>query len=177
MTLRYTQEGQGHVPGEVEVLPFEPMGELGVTELIGVNEQVDQYEYSASVGVALGDTMSGEILSIALYATEDGTGQIITEDGVLLLMDADPSVSAGDAHLTAGEWPTILGKVVIAADDWFEENASTTGAVVYKTCTPIPFHELSTIYAVYYHEGATSWNDGAGDDEQLEFNGWYRRDS
>ena len=170
-------EGDMTITGDVSVQPFEPIAELGLAELIGVDEQVDQYEYSGSIGAALVDVMSGEILSVALYSTEDGTGQIITEDGVLLVMDADPSVSAGDANLAAAEWPTILGKIVVDADDWFEENASSAGAMVYKTCTPIPFHELSTLYFVYYHEGATSWNDGAGDDEQLEMNAWYRRDS
>ena len=156
-----------------KVQPFSAVLEGGVTELIGINEQVDQNDYSGSVGVALGGTYSGEILQIALYSTEDGTGAVQTPDGVLLMLDADPAVSSGDTALAASEWPTVFRKIAVGADDWTTDTAG--GVATYDS--PIPFHAMSTIYFVFLLTSATSFNDAAGDDEQLEFNFWYRRDS
>ena len=119
--------------------PFAALIEGGLTELVGINEQVDQNDYSGSVGVALGGTYSGEILSWCFYATEDGTGYV----------DVD-----------AGDWVTDVN-----------------GGAAYIADQPLAFHALATLYFVWFHEDATSLNDGAGDDEQLQFNFWYRRDS
>ena len=192
MTIGLTQEGirtgqdtmDSSIPvviasdqGDLSVKPFQPVIELNVTELIGIDEQVAQWEYSGSVAVNLGTATSGVLLGVALYATETGTGQIISEDGILLVLDANPSVSPGDTHLVSGEWATIIGVVSISEDDWFEENAATTGAVIFYPCKPIAFHAISNLYFVYYHQGATSWNDVAGDDEILQLNGWIRVDS
>lgn len=159
-----------------KVSPLAAMAEFGVTELIGTNESVAQNRYCASAAVALGGTYSGEILSIGLFASEDGTGAIITEAGRLLFFDADPTVSTNDANLAAADWPTLIAAVDIAAGDWLEEAAGGLGSMVSKAVA-VPFHALSTIYVAYYHQGATTWNDAAGDDEQLELNCWYRRDS
>lgn len=157
-----------------KVQPFAAMLEGGVTELVGINEQVDQNDYSGSVGVALGGTYSGEILAFALYATEDGSGAIQDSAGYLIILDADPAVASGDTALAAAEYPTILGVVKVETTDWITDAA---GGVAYITDTPVPFHALSTLYFVWKHADATALNDGAGDDEQLEFNFWWRRDS
>jgi len=148
--------------------------ELGLTELIGINEQVDQDEYGASVGVVLGDTYSGTIRGVAFYSTEDGTGAVQTPVGKLLVLDADPATAAGDAALDAAEWVTVLGWIVVTAADWI---ADANGGFVYYSDQPIPFHALATLYFVWFHEDAVSFNDVAGDDEQLEFNAWFERKS
>lgn len=158
---------------DVSTKPFSALLEGAVTELIGINEQVDQNEYAASVGVSLGGTYSGEILQITLIATEDGTGAVIGQDGVLFFMDADPATTAGDTALAATEWPTVIAKIPVTGNDY----STDAGGGAVTITTPVAFHALSTIYVVYQHTGATSFNDAAGDDEQLEVNFWYRRDS
>jgi hypothetical protein len=151
--------------------------EVGLTELVGKDEEVNTDDYGASVAITLGDgnlPASGEFLAFAFYATEEGSGAVQDSAGTLLLLDADPAVSAGDTALTAAEWKTILGRVDVAAADWISD---ANGAMAYICNTPIPFHSLNTIYAVWLHTDATDLNDAAGDDEVLEFNAWYRRDS
>lgn len=162
---------QGFVPVDSEGNQF-ALEEGGVTELVGINEQVDQDEYGASVGVALGNTYSGEILSVTLYSTEDGSGTVQTPAGKLLILDADPATSAGDTALAAAEWPTVIGIIAVAAADWLVD---ANGAACFIANQPVPFHALATLYFVWFHEDATSLNDVAGDDEQLEFNFWYSR--
>lgn len=157
-----------------KVQPFDAILEGGLTELVGINEQVDQNDYSGSVGVALGGTYSGEILSVAFYATEDGTGAVQDSAGILYVFDADPTISSGDTSMTAAERVTILGKIAIGAADW---DTDTNGGLAYICNQPIPFHAVSTLYFVWKHLDAASLNDAAGDDEQLEFNFWYRRES
>ena len=158
--------------------PFSAILEAGLTELVGINEQVDQNDYGGSVGISLAapgsQPVSGEILSFAFYATEDGSGAVQDSAGYLILMDANPAVTAGDTALAAAEFVTILGVVTVEATDW---HTDANGGVAYIHDTPVPFHDLNTIYAVWFHSDATGLNDAAGDDEQLEFNFWYRRDS
>lgn len=163
--------------GQAQVAPFDSILEIGVTELITIDQQIAQYDWIAVVTATLATTHSGEILAVALYATEDDGGEIITEAGTLVIADASLLTSAGDANLGAAVWPTILGVIDVASTDWFEENATQAGAVAYIIDTPIPFHEVSSLRLSFYHEGATTWNSAAGDDEQLEVNIWYRRDS
>jgi hypothetical protein len=151
-----------------------PICELGVVELVGVDEQVDNGELSKSVSVPLGGTYSGELLNFAFYAAEDGTGAVQDSGGYLLILDADPAVAAGDTDLAAAEWPTVLGIVKVEASDWIVD---ANGGMAYITDTPVPFHALSTLYFVWLHNDATSLNDAAGDEERLAFNAWYRRDS
>lgn len=161
---------QASIPAQ----PFAAMLEGGLTELVGINEQVDQNDYSGSIGVALGGTYSGEILSIAFYATEDGTGAVQDSAGILYIFDADPSIASGDTEMTAAERVTIIGKIGIGAADW---DVDVNGGLAYVCNQPIPFHAVSTLYFVWKHLDATGLNDAAGDDEQLEFNFWYRRES
>lgn len=154
--------------------PIDQMLELGLTELVGVNEEVNTNDYSGSVGVALGGTYSGELLSFAFYATEDGSGAVQDSAGVLYILDADPAISSGDTAMTAAECVTVLGKVVVAAGDW---NTDANGGCAFIYDNPVPFHALSTLYFVWLHTDAQDLNDAAGDDEVLRFNCWLRRDS
>jgi hypothetical protein len=161
--------------------PFSAILETGVTALIGKDEQVDQNDYGASVAITLGtsdrtdEPVSGELLAFAFFSTEEGSGAVQTPDGYLVLMDADPAVSAGDTAITSAEHLTILGIVTVESGDFVLSDAN--GATAYIYDTPIPFHDLATLYAVWFHSSATSYNDAAGDDERLRFNCWYRRDS
>ena len=158
----------------VQAQPFAGILEGGLTELIGINEQVDQNEYSDEVGVSLGGTYSGEILSVSLFTTEDNTGQILRPSGYLLIFDADPTTTTGDSAITATDWVLAIGYVSISTSDW--TTTDTNGALAFKSVA-IPFHAVSTLYLVWFHTFATSFNDAANDDEQLEVNFWYRRDS
>jgi hypothetical protein len=155
-------------------LPFAPILEGGLTELIGINEQVDQDDYSGSVEVTLLHKGSGEILSFAFYNTEDGSGAILSPEGWLYILDADPAIASGDTAMTAAERVTVLGRVEVASGDW---EADANGGMAYIYDTPVPFHELSSLFFVFKLTSATSMNSAAGDDEQLEFNFWYRRDT
>ena len=155
-------------------LPFAPILEGGLTELIGINEQVDQNDYCASVEVELLHTASGEILSVAFYSTEDGSGSVQSPEGWLYVFDADPSISNGDTAMTAAARVLILGRIKVEAGDW---DADANGGLAYIYDTPIPFHHLSSLFFAFKLTSATSLNDAAGDDEQLEMNFWYRRDS
>jgi hypothetical protein len=152
------------------------MLEAGIFELVGTDEQVDQDDYSGSVEVSLptDGPVSGEILSVILISTEDGSGAVQTPNGKLIFLDADPAVTSGDTALAAAEWPTVLGVVDIATTDW---TSDANGGAAYITDTPIPFHALSSIFVTYKHEHATALNSAAGDDEQIECNFWYRRDA
>ena len=147
------------------------------TILIDTDDQVDQDDYSASEALTLGDgvrPVSGEILSAVFFAWEEGTGAVQTPAGTLLLLSADPAVSAGDTAITAAERVTVIGHIEVAATDWISD-ANGASAFIYNQ--PVPFHNLQTLYAVWFHEDATSLNDGAGDDELLAVQLWYRRDT
>lgn len=153
--------------------PFSAMLEGGLTELVGINEQIDQNDYAGSVGVALGGSYSGEILAVAFYATEDGSGAIQDSAGILYVFDADPSVSSGATVLASGVRETTIGKLAIGSADW---DTDTNGGLAYVPVS-IPFHAVSTLYFTWKHLDATALNDAAGDDEQLEFNFWWKRES
>jgi hypothetical protein len=159
------------------MFPLYLISELELTNLVGANERVDQNDYGASVAITLGDgvlPVSGELLSFMFYSTETGTGAVQTPAGTLLLLDVDPAVAAGDTALTAAEHITILGRVDVTAGDWLSDANGGHACIVDQ---PIAFHSLTTLYAVWFHTDATSMNDGAGDDEALQFNAWFRRDS
>lgn len=156
-----------------KVQPFSAVLEGGLTELIGINEQVAQNEYSGSIGIPLGDTYSGEILNITIIQTEDDAGDILAGSGVLFIYDTDPTISSGDSAMTAADAVTVIGKVDIFAGDW---EVDANSGVVHKTVA-IGFHSVSSLYFAYKHTGATTINSGASDDEQFEINFEYRRDS
>ena len=148
--------------------------ELGLTELVGINEEVNTNDYSGSVSVDLPGVVpvSGELLTFSFYATEDGTGAVQDSAGRLIILDADPAVSSGDTALAAAEWVTIIGEVRVYDSDWITD---ANGGVAHIKNQPIPFHGLTTLYFVWLHEDATDLNDAAGDDEQLEMNAWWLR--
>lgn len=160
--------------GNNKAQPFDAMLEGGLTELVGVDEEVNTDDYGASVEVSFGGPLSGEILNLTFYSTEDGSGSVQTPTGTLLILDADPSVSAGDTALAAAEWPTVIGFVEVSSADWISD---ANGAAARIDNQPLSFHEVASLFFVWLHEDATDLNDAAGDDEQLEFNFWYRRDS
>jgi hypothetical protein len=162
------------IQGDLSAQPFSALLEGGLTELVGVDEEVNTNDFGGSVSVALGGEYSGEILSFAFYATEDGEGAVQDSAGKLIILDADPAVAVGDTALAAAEWPTVLGVVPVAASDWVTD---ANGGCAYICDKPIAFHALSTLYFVWLHTDSADLNDAAGDDEQLEFNFWYRRDS
>jgi hypothetical protein len=160
----------------IKTIPLAPITETGEQNLIGINNQIDQYDFSPTVDLAIGIDdlpVSGEFLSLVLTATEHGSGAVLTPAGTLVLFDTDPNTTSGDTALTSDEWRSAIGSVEIAAADWISD---ANGAHCFKQIA-IPFHALTAVYAVWYHEDATSFNDAAGDDEALRCNLWYRRDS
>jgi hypothetical protein len=154
--------------------PFDPVHEAGLTELVAADEQVDQNDYSGSVAVSLGLHVSGEILQVTLYATETGTGAVLTPAGTLFLFDADPSISSGDTAMTLAARQTVIAQIPVTTGDW---KSDTNGASAAILDSPVAFHQVNSLYFAWLHEDATSINSAAGDDESLDFNFWYRRDS
>ena len=160
------------------VAPFSAILESGILALIAINdaEVAASGEYSDTRDWALGATHSGEILSVQLTSAESGSGAVQEGRGKVFFFDADPNTSAGDVSLAAAgaEHKTILGVVNIEASDW---DTDANGGVAMKAVA-IPFHALATIYIVYRNiDGSAVWNSAAGDDETLDINVWYRRDS
>lgn len=153
------------------IQPFDEIRETGVTELIGADEAVAQNQYSASVGVTLGTRISGELIHITLFSRG---GDVLKPDGVLLVLDADPAAAAGDAALTAAERITVIGQILVETTDWQGDANGATASLVAEL---LAFHAVEALYFVWFHELATAFNSAAGDDETLEFNAWYRRDS
>ncbi len=158
--------------GLVKTVKVEHIREGGLTELVGINEEVNTSDYSGSVGVALAaGPCSGEILSLALYATEDGSGGVQDSAGTLIILDADPAIASGDTAMTAAEWLTVIGHIGVATGDW---SVDANGGCAFINDDPIFFHNLSALYFVWFHTDAQDLNDAGADDEQLEFNFWYR---
>jgi hypothetical protein len=148
------------------------MTEVTNFELIGIDEQVDQNEFSEDQSFTL--NANGGIIygARAVMAFSGTTGASIREAGWVYLFDADPGLSVGDTALaSAAVARTCFGGFALAAADW----SPVAGAFNIQTVElQIPFHGVATAYAAYFHEGATSFNDGANDDEILELSLWYR---
>ena len=175
--MALTGDDGARIPADsdgLKVKPIDSIIETALTELIGINDAaIATDQHGDSVAVVLGATHSGELLNVCLYATEDGSGAILTEDMTLLIFDADPTITAADASITAAERVTVIADLAFADANWDED---ANGANVCVTVGQA-FHALSTLYFSIVVEGATSWNSAAGDDEQLEFIAHYRRDS
>ncbi len=166
------------VEGTLTIKPFVAILETGITQIIGVDDTEVSIsgDYSSTADLALGGTYSGEILSFQLTSLETGSGAIQGGDGYVFFFDADPNTTSGDTALAAAgaEHNTIIGAIKIEAADW---NEDASGGVVHKTVA-IPFHALSTIYCVYRNtDGTAVWNSDAADNERLNINMWFRRDS
>ena len=153
--------------------PYTYTREIGVTELVGKDEEVNTDDYGASVVVSFDREQSGEFIQFTFYATEEG-GAVQDSAGTLFIFDADPAISAGDTSITAAEAKTVIGKVEVVADDW---ETDANGGVACITDRPIRFHRLSNLYFAWKHTDATDLNDAAGDDEVLEVNAWLWCDS
>lgn len=156
-----------------------PLGilELGITTLVGINQEVNTSDYGASVAVTLPHAgCSGEIISFLFVASESGDGAIQDSAGQLLIFDADPAISAGDTALAAAgaEHKTLIGIVNVTAGDW-QTDANGGAAFIYDQ--PVPFHSLTTAYFAWFHTDAEDLNDAAGNDEMLDVNAWVRLDN
>lgn len=152
--------------------PFLPVKEVGLTELVGINEQVDQNDFSASVSVNLGyPAPSGEFRSFCFYADEAGSGAIQDSAGILYIYDGDVNIASGATAMTAVTSTMSIGQVVVYASDW-DTDATSGTACIHNTV--IPFHSTSRlIYFAWKQTDATGLNDAAGDDEGLDFNAWW----
>jgi hypothetical protein len=113
--------------------PFTSMQEIGLTELVGINETVANTNYGDEVSVTIGDgpnnerEVSGEFLSFMFYSTEDGSGAVQTPAGRLLIFDTAPTIAANDTAITVAEATTLVGQVRVAVADW-TTHASTVPA-------------------------------------------------
>ena len=158
-------------------MPYDIL-ESGVIELIGINEQVAQNQFNASVVVLdwAGATpaarpRTGVIRSVGFFL--NGAAVAISPAGELLIMDADPATSTADANLIAAEWLTILGNVPLVNADVVNAAASQTGAVALYHDLFIPFHEVSALYLLFQLTSAAQFNSAGDDDEQLQAKLWY----
>lgn len=158
----------------ISIIPLYPIDESGIIELVGVNDQVDQNDYGDTAVLAFGGDVSGEILMATLVSTEDGTGSIQIPECQVFVFDTNPSTTAGDTTIGAAYWPTCIGIIDIVPGDW---SGDANGKVANTKDQPVAFHEVSNLYFVFKNLDANGINDAAGDDEQIEINMWYRRDS
>ncbi len=151
----------------------EPIHTTGLLSLVGTDDQVDQNDFSNSAQAPLpGSVASGEILAFLLLARETGSGAVQDSDGTLLILSANPNVSAGDTAITAAAWETVIATVDIAASDWLTD--VNGGAAYIQPSQPVPFHGLDSLFFLWFHTDATSLNDAPGDDETLQVEAWYR---
>ena len=164
------------------LIPFAPIHQTGLVSLIGINNQVDQNDYGASVKIDLAAAagahpnapISGEILHLTLISREAGTGAVLAPAGVLYLFGADPEVDAGDTALESLARAAVIAQVEVETTDWKADAGGASATIFTK---PVAFHALPALWAAWLHEDATSYNDVAGDDETLQLNAWFRRDS
>lgn len=160
-----------------QVRPQWQVEESGLIEIIDADDaEVAASEYSKSVEIPLGASVSGEILDVVLISSEAGSGAAFQNPGTLYFFDSDPTVTSGATALAAAgaDLKLAIGKVELATADW---TGDATGYVAYKAVA-IGFHEVSSLYAVFQLGSAGSAiNSAAGDDEELHLNLWYRRDS
>ena len=165
------EQNIGTVINDVPMVPFQPISRIGPTELVGINEQMAQFEYSDATEIALGCTCSGEFLG--LTGIFSGT---LTEAATFLVFASDPSISLGDANMPTASWPLVIIKYDVAAGDWHEEDSGGTGAMFYSV-QPGAFDELTSVWIVVYWEGGTTVNSLAGDNEKIDVGFWFRQDS
>lgn len=141
-------------------------------ELVGTDEVIAQNDWTEAVALTLAmEDVSGQILGINLTTRREATGgAILAPSGTLMVFDADPGLSTGDATLATGVHRTVLGTVAIATGDWFTD---VGGGVVYKPVL-IPFYTLKTLYFAFFWTLATSINSATGDEEVMELDAQYR---
>ena len=146
--------------------------EIGLTELIGIDEEVNTDDMSGSVAVTVGPNgpVSGTFKAFAFISSD---GAILEPTGALIILDADPAVSSGDTAMTVAEYQSVVGIVNVASGDWLTADANAAVAYVMDE---IPFHSVETLYFVFDYTLATDFNDGSGDDELLQVNAWFQRE-
>ena len=135
-------------------------------ELVGKDEQIaaDRWTEDVALTLPIGD-VSGQILGINLTTRREATGgTVLAPSGTLMVFDADPGLTTGDAALVTGVHRTVLGTVAIATGDWY---ADVGGGVVYKSVL-IPFYTLKTLYFAFFWTLSTSINSLGTDDEVME---------
>ena len=127
--------------------------------------EVANGEYSNAVACSFGTTSSGKIESVVLRMTELDAGAILSPAGSILFFNADPSISAGDADISAAQAAMLCGQIDVAAADWTADTA--VAWVVAIPSNPVPFESLSELYICWSHADATPINSGATDDEEM----------
>lgn len=154
-----------------KVAPFTGMVPITDT-LVDVDEQIDQNDYGASVGVSAAG-QSGELLSLVLYSHESGSGAIMVPDCEVYIFNSDPAISFGATSLSTAAWDACIGMVEIDTADW---RSDANGGMVSKAIA-IPFYASSGLWFALKNLSATAINSAAGDEESITFQAFYRRDS
>ena len=162
---------------DVSHIPFRPILEIGLTELVGVDELLAQTNYSDEVAVTLGAgpnsnrEVSGEFLQFMF--TSSG-GDELAVAGKLLIFDTTPTIALNDANLSAAEWATLIGWVQINSTDYVSDTGASTAFINDQL---VSFHNVTSLAFAFLLESATSINSAAGDNELVSFNAWYRAES
>lgn len=157
-------------------MQFSPIFSTGLSSLIGPDDTVAQNTLSKSLQEYVtqpGSTSSGEILNIRLLSSG---GDVLTPDGTLLILSADPEIAAtASTGLTLAEWESVLATVDVAAADWKTDPDGL--AAFFSAEVGIAFQPLEALFFVWLHESATSFNSDAADNESLKVEARIRKDS
>lgn len=149
--------------------------ELGPTELIGKDEQVDTNEFGAEVSIAIGASgqgVSGEILNVLLISSG---GDKLAETGRLCFFESQPTVTIALGDMTLAQAKLLIGYVEVAAADWKSQGGTPTVKTAFFS-PAIAFQSIESLWMAYLHTGATQWNSAGGDNEVLDVNVRYRVD-
>jgi len=152
----------------------------GVVELVGKDETLAPTNYAGSVEIPLdaNGSASGEILGVTLIQREEGSGSLLSVDGDLIILNADPSIAANAVTLGAAAaiWQSIVGAIPIANSDWRPTSTEDANGQYVHKIQAIPFESARSLWATFFLASATTMNDAGGDDEILECILRYRRD-
>lgn len=163
--------------GRVVVLskPFDAIKEGGSTEMVGKDfAGMTQDELSAAKEISLGGTYSGEVVQACLTQSEEGTGAILSDIALrLFIFDADPSISTADALIATASHLLLLDEVAFANGNFWIDAGAATLCMQMNTL----FHAVGSLWFAIATEGATEINSAAEDDEVVDLNFWYRRES
>ena len=162
---------------------IEPIHTTGLVTLVDKDDQVQQTEYggavelslAAAAGLPAGAPLSGELLRLVLVSRAGSAGTVQKPAGTIYLFTAEPDVSPADSALASGDsWAGAWAAVTVATTDWKGDDA---GAMATILTDPIPFHAVSSLWVVWLHGDATSFNAEADHDETMHMNAWFRRES
>lgn len=142
--------------------------ESASTELIGKDDTgVAASRWSKSAQIVFGGALQGEITSLVLTSTEEGSGAVQVPLCYIVFFDADPAITANDATITAAEWQTVIGTVTVLAADWVAVDAN--GSSVFKAGLQVPVRNMRSVYvAILLGAAMTTINSAAGDDEVFD---------